>query len=270
MKYLPNFKETNEMPESYRPALSTGVYGGYSIEQTSEKKDKDMDKEKMEDMSIPYGSWTSPLTSQSIANTSISIKYLNLHKSTLYFVESRPTEKGRNVITTIDDNDDDEKKDDDTNMLNKNRKDITPKELNSGSGVHEYGGNPYIILQGGDRYLSCNWDDGKLYIIDKKGETYKACTNEYNSGHGKWLYADMIQNPTKPNIIYAVREQHNDNDKPSEVVNCLVCIDIDKKEQNIIASGNTFYSYPRISPDGCLLANMQKLQQETHSNKKIY
>lgn len=235
------------MPVDYRPALSTGVYGGYQLKESDKMEKKD--NEDKEDASFSYGSWTSPLTSESIAGSSISIKYLNMNKSTLYFVESRPNEKGRNVITTLNDSQDEKKNDDDTNTFNK--KDITPKELNTSSGVHEYGGNPYIILTD-NRFLSCNWDDGKLYIIDETSETSEACTNEFNSG--KWLYADMNQNPKRPSQVYAVREQHIENDKPSEVVNSLVCIDIDTKEQKVVASGNTFYSYPRVSPDGCHLA----------------
>lgn len=232
------------MPKEYLPSLSSGVYGSYKINNNnlSEQKKSENDTSSTQ---IPYGSWTSPLTSESIAGSCINIKYLNLNKSKLYWVESRPTEKGRNVITSIDEQDN--KKEDDED----NKRDITPKELNTASGVHEYGGNPYIILKD-ETYLTCNWDDGKLYIIDKTGETFKECTNEYDSG--KWLYCDMTQNPKRPSQIYSVREQHMKNDKPSEVVNCLVCIDIDTKEQNIIASGNTFYSYPRVSPDGSLLA----------------
>eukprot|EP01084_Bolivina_argentea_P096212 172964_1 len=194
-----------------------------------------------------YGSWTSPLTSSSIASTSISIKYLSLQNSNLHWIESRPNEKGRNVITTF--NQEDNKQDNNDNTILKT--DITPKELTSSTAVHEYGGNPYIILQNGT-YLTSNFDDGRLYIINKKNNSYKPITNEYSLG--QWRYVDMNQNPVTPNQIYAIREQHMKNDKPNTVINCIVCIDINTYEQTIIASGNTFYSYPRISPNGKFLA----------------
>eukprot|EP01084_Bolivina_argentea_P220452 373612_1 len=195
-----------------------------------------------DDSKRSYGSWPSPLTSSSIAGACISIKYLNVNKSNLYWIESRPVEKGRNVIVTRS-NPHAEQKDND-------HIDITPQQLNSANNVHEYGGNPFIVLQDAT-VLTSNWDDGRLYIIKSDG-SHTPITNEY--ADGTWRYCDMNQNASNPNHIYAVREQHMTQYKPSDVVNCLVCIDMKTSQQTVVACGNTFYSYPRVDYTGRYLA----------------
>ena len=210
------------MPDEYRASLSTGVYGGYSINNKST-------------ISYAYGGWTSPLTSSSIAGSSMRISYISINESKVYWQESRPNEKGRNAITTLNKSD---------------KMDITPKDLSSSSRVHEYGGCPYIILKDGS-FLTSNAEDGKIYHITNN--EYKPITNEHDSV--TWRYADFCQNLSKPNYIYAVREQHMaKDDKPSDVVNCLVRIDMETSLQTIVASGNAFYSYPRADPNGKYLA----------------
>eukprot|EP00485_Elphidium_margaritaceum_P008309 CAMPEP_0202688696 /NCGR_PEP_ID=MMETSP1385-20130828/4168_1 /ASSEMBLY_ACC=CAM_ASM_000861 /TAXON_ID=933848 /ORGANISM="Elphidium margaritaceum" /LENGTH=719 /DNA_ID=CAMNT_0049343725 /DNA_START=30 /DNA_END=2189 /DNA_ORIENTATION=+ len=221
------------MPSDYRASLSTGVYGGYMVNQETP-------------VLHPYGSWTSPLTSVLIASSNINLSYLQLHQSKIYWVERRPNEQGRNVITT---HDDEAKRANDDERATK---DLTPKEHNCASGVHEYGGVPYILLDDG-RYLACNWDDGAMYVADEKDSDAAVRVTE-PSVSGKYLYCDLCQSPSQPQCVYAVREHHCNDDEPAQVVNALVCIDIVAKTQTVVASGNTFYAYPRVSPDGTRIA----------------
>jgi len=46
----------------------------------------------------PYGSWTSPITSESITSAAVGLNEIVLDGPDIYWIESRPTEGGRSVI----------------------------------------------------------------------------------------------------------------------------------------------------------------------------
>ena len=50
----------------------------------------------------PYGSWTSPLTSDRIVSESIRLGQIALDGDRVFWVESRPHEGGRNTIVQRD------------------------------------------------------------------------------------------------------------------------------------------------------------------------
>jgi len=68
-------------------------------------------------------------------------------------------------------------------------------------------------------------------------------------------YADLIVDSTHHQLI-AVREDHQN---PSEIINALVAIPLDNPDGigHILVSGEDFYMFPRISPDGSHLAWIQ-------------
>src|SRR5262249_3491231 len=102
----------------------------------------------------PYGSWSSPITSELIVASSIGLRSIVLDGTDIYWIEARPQEGGRNVIvrraadgTTID---------------------VTPpipaagdEGFNVRSTVHEYGGGAYLVS--GGVVFFCNGADQRLY-----------------------------------------------------------------------------------------------------------
>lgn len=171
-----------------------------------------------------YGSWKSPISGESIVKESIGLSGISLDGNSLYWVEARAQEKGRNAIVRLED---------------EKFVEILPKEFNARSTVHEYGGGAFGISQG-TVYFS-NFQDQRLYRI-LPGKAPEPITQLE-----KMRYADFAIDPNG-HFLICVREDHTQQGEPT---NTLVRIDLDHKgKEEIIAQGYNFYSTPRISPDG--------------------
>ena len=148
----------------------------------------------------------------------------------LYWSELRPYEAGRIVVCR--------------RAADGTIADVTPQGFNARSRVHEYGGGHYAV-KGGTVFFT-NFKDQRLYRQDRDGAP-RAITPEADIRH-----ADMIID-TERNLVFAVREDHTTG--TPEPVNTIVALDADGKRGPItIASGNDFYSSPKLSPDGKRLA----------------
>ncbi|MBO0738881.1 MAG: S9 family peptidase, partial [Alphaproteobacteria bacterium] len=102
----------------------------------------------------PYGSWSSPITSELIAVSTIGLGEIWLDGADVYWLEARPREGGRSVIVRL--------------RADGTLSDVTPPvpatgeaSFNVRSRVHEYGGGAYLV-SGGVVYF-CNDADQRLY-----------------------------------------------------------------------------------------------------------
>ncbi len=177
----------------------------------------------------PYGSWKSPLTSDRIVSESIKLGQITLDGDQVYWIESRPTEGGRNAIVRLNSQGAPEV--------------LTPQPLNVRTRVHEYGGAPYLVTDG-VIYFS-NFSDQGLYR-QTPGQAPELITSE-----GSWFYADGIADPQHHRLIY-IREDHTASDH--EPTNTIVSIPLNTSDKEnsraILVSGNDFYASPRMSPNG--------------------
>ncbi|NEQ97330.1 MAG: S9 family peptidase, partial [Cyanothece sp. SIO2G6] len=86
----------------------------------------------------PYGSWKSPITSDLIVAGSLRLGEMRLDSGadtgSLYWLEGRPTEGGRNVLIR--------------RSPDGPTTDLTPQGFNVRTRVHEYGGGAYIVHDG--------------------------------------------------------------------------------------------------------------------------
>ena len=83
----------------------------------------------------PFGTWKSPITTELLTSSSIKIgDFRAFGKNDLYYIESRPSEKGRSVLV---------KKDGEGNNT-----EVVDKDANVRSRVHEYGGGQYCNRHG--------------------------------------------------------------------------------------------------------------------------
>jgi dipeptidyl aminopeptidase/acylaminoacyl peptidase len=179
-------------------------------------------------ISVPYGSWKSPITSDLIVAGSIRLGEIRLEGETVYWSEGRPTEGGRTVVV---------KRTPDGKIT-----DLTPAPLNVRTRVHEYGGGAFNVLDG-TLYFS-NFADQRLYRQAGEGAP------EPITPEAPIRYADAVWDNVHCRIL-CIREDHSSDEQ--EPVNQIVAVADDVK---ILVWGNDFYASPRLSPDGSQLAWM--------------
>jgi dipeptidyl aminopeptidase/acylaminoacyl peptidase len=181
-----------------------------------------------------YGSWSSPVTLDLVANEGgVAYGYLSVDDEGLYWLESRPQEDGRQSLVFL--------------PHGGSPVDVVPAEFNVRTRVHEYGGGAWF--RDGRTVYCSNFDDSRLYRIDGPGAEPRAITPAPPAAHA-WRYADG-RVFADGRLIVCVRELHG-GDEP---VNELVVLPTDgSQEPRVVATGRDFYAAPRPSPDGGRLA----------------
>ena len=183
-----------------------------------------------EQKTAPYGSWKSPITSDSIVADSIGVGGTGILDGAIYWQELRPKEDGRLVVVQ--------------RTPDGKTSDLTPENFNARTRVHEYGGHAYTVSK--DTVYFSNFSDQRLYRLDP-GDSPRPITPQVDL-----RYADYVVDPQR-DVLYSVREDHTAS---GEAVNTLVKVTTtgDEDGGQVIVSGNDFYSSPRLSPDGSQLA----------------
>ncbi|MCI0391931.1 MAG: S9 family peptidase [Acidobacteria bacterium] len=180
-----------------------------------------------------YGSWKSPITSDLIVSGAIGLGQIAMDGADIYWVETRPQEKGRYVVVKL--------------APGGRPVDVTPIPFNARTRVHEYGGGGFTASDG-LIYFS-NFADQRLYGFDEAGEP-QAITPEV-----EMRYADGVIDRERNRMI-CVREDHSAPGR--EAVNAIVGIPLSGEGAQVtLASGVDFYSSPRLNPEGSRLAWLQ-------------
>ncbi len=181
----------------------------------------------------PYGSWKSPITSDLIVKESIGLFQVRLDGDDIYWIELRPSEGGRQVVVR--------------RTPDGQTHDLTPREMNARTRVHEYGGGEYLVERG--VVFFSNFSDQQLYR-QKGGGAPQMFTSD--KAGDALRYADSVFDENRNRLI-CVREDHTAKDR--ECVNTIVAISLAGQDSgHVLVSGEDFYSTPRISPDGSSLA----------------
>ncbi|XP_057793764.1 probable dipeptidyl-peptidase 5 isoform X2 [Salvia miltiorrhiza] len=188
-------------------------------------------------LTAPYGSWTSPITADVVSGSAGGLGgFATDSLGRLYWLESRPTESGRNVLVRQADNENDEPID------------ITPKDFAVRTVAQEYGGGAFSIS--GDSIIFSNYRDQRLYkqSISSKDSAPVPLTPDYNGPHV--CYADGVFD-FRLNCYVTVMEDRRESSTCS--ITTIVSVDLrgnDIKEPKILVEGNDFYAFPRIDHKG--------------------
>ncbi|MFN2414987.1 MAG: prolyl oligopeptidase family serine peptidase [Pyrinomonadaceae bacterium] len=180
----------------------------------------------------PYGSWKSPITSDLIVSATVGLGQIALDGEDVYWVELRPSEGGRNCVVR--------------RTPDGTLSDVTPQGFNARTRVHEYGGGDFAVRDGVVYFA--NFSDQRVYR-QSAGAPPRPVTPEKN-----YRYSDLHLDARR-GLLFAVREDHAVEGR--EASNTLVALDADGANEGggrVLASGNDFYSSPRLSPDGSRLA----------------
>jgi dipeptidyl aminopeptidase/acylaminoacyl peptidase len=183
----------------------------------------------------PYGTWISPVTPQAMTEGAIGLAALSVDGDTLYWLESRPSESGRNCLVR--------------RRADGIIEDVTPQPIDVGSRVHEYGGGAYAAKDG--VIIFSERRDGSLWLIDGKAPPRRLPTPPL------CRYADFEFDVARGRVL-AIREDHRDR-PPTDPKAAIVAIPLSAEEKtggedSILFEGHDFLSSPRLAPDGKSLA----------------
>lgn len=182
------------------------------------------------------GTWASPLSAEDATGSSVGLGGLSADGADLYWLESRPSEKGRTALVH--------------RAADGTIEDVTPPPVNVASRVHEYGGGSYAVQDG--RIVYTEKTDGSVWLVEK-GEAPRKIVGVEGA-----RYADFRFVPGTGKIV-AVREDHR-NRKPTDPEAAIVLLDTEKgvaaeeNEGKVIVKGPDFLASPRPSPDGKSIA----------------
>lgn len=178
-----------------------------------------------------YGSWKSPITAELYASSFIGVDEPLLDSDQIYWKEARPKEGGRYVIVR--------------EGTDGAISEITPKDFNVRTTVHEYGGGDYVVHKG--KVYFSNFKDQRLYVQESGGQPSPITPEGVDI-----RFADGVVDSARNRLIL-IREDHTT--KASHAVNSIVSVDLDKGGPgDILVGGNDFYSNPRLDPGNSRLA----------------
>ena len=168
-----------------------------------------------------YGTWSSPLRALDVAAAAANLGYVSAANGLLYWIESRPAERGRNALMCAAPDGD--------------PVEVSTADSNVRSRVHEYGGRPYLVCA--DTIVHSEYGDQRLYKAGRQGPLTRP----------GYRYADGA---ARAATAYLVREDHTQAGEP---VNAIIALDLEgRRDERVLFDRCDFVAYPRPSADGRL------------------
>lgn len=178
----------------------------------------------------PYGSWSTPITSERIVSENAPIRELAADTDgAVYWTEQRPGDGGKTSLVR--------------HSPSGAQTDVVVPPFDVRSRVHEYGGGAFAVRDG--TVVFSNDGDKRLYRVDP-GQAPVPITPL--QGDTRW--ADLVVDARRRRV-FAVREVHDGGDVTNEIVS--VSLDGDGSPRTVV-TGADFYASPRLSPDGRRIA----------------
>ncbi len=178
----------------------------------------------------PSGSWPSPLAADALARAGRRLSQPQLGGGAVWWLEGRPEEGGRQVVMRL--------------RSGGAVEEVTPRDVNVRSTVHEYGGGDYRVA------------GGELFCVEAGRPGIQRCSaggtsTLPGSAVAGARHADFERSPDGRWLL-AVEEQHGASER--EPRNRLVAFDLAGGAPRPLAEGHDFFSTPRFSPDGTRIA----------------
>ncbi|MGQ9426735.1 prolyl oligopeptidase family serine peptidase [Gilvimarinus sp. F26214L] len=182
----------------------------------------------MSKQSTAYGSWSSPITAELLTQANVGFSEPHIEGSSIYWLESRPLERGRTAIVRLNEKG--------------QKEELLPAPLNARSRVNEYGGGSYCL--DGEQVYFVQFDDQRIYALADKGGR---AAPQPLTPEAQWAFGDLTLDRSRQRLL-AVREDHSAS---GEAETTLVAISLSgDAEPRVLLQGRAFYSSPAISPDG--------------------
>ena len=191
----------------------------------------------------PYGTWPSSISPELVIAGTPKYQEPSINNKQIYWLQTLAEEKGRVTIMRYD---------------GKQIQSILPRPLSAKSKVHEYGGGSYLVDR--DSLYFVLADDQRIYraaLFDSDNSTLSSGQFEpipltpEPEDQNQYRFADLCIDHYRQRLI-AICEHHCGQREP---VNFIAAIDLNHSNKlHTLVSGNTFYSNPRLSPDGRYLS----------------
>lgn len=185
----------------------------------------------------PYGTWKSPIDANDAVAGLVGFTEVAYDSGDLFWLEMRPGEGGRQVLV---------RRPAATNGRGNPpmAKDLTPPPQHPRTLVHEYGGGALTVGHG--KVVYSEFADQRLYEL---AETGARAVTEAPGRARSVRYADG--RILAGNRMVCVRESHPEI---GEAVNEIVIVELTTGDVSVLCTGRDFYSNPRPSRDGRMLA----------------
>lgn len=181
-------------------------------------------------ISLPYGSWPSPLALGDLTAGSRQLDEVRIDGRDTYWLEGRPWENGRVVLVrhrgatgAVDD--------------------VVGPEANVRSRVHEYGGGAYDVRSG--LAVVTTMPDLGLHVVESDG------TLRTIAAGGAVRYGGLVLGE---GFVLAVREDHSGDGEPVNTVVRLHLSGDASQQATVLWQGSDFVGRPALSADGTQVA----------------
>jgi hypothetical protein len=189
-----------------------------------------------------YGSWESPIKSAELSAGTLRLGQTQFDNDDLYWIEGRPTDGGKQTLVRRDKH----------GVIT----DVSPRGFNVRTLVNEYGGAPYLVRNG--KIFCSNYSDQVVYQINPDTD---AAVDERRiplTPEGEYHFADFEYDSNRHRLIFVCEDHSDPTKQPVTTINIVGTARPGEKstpqKMQVLVSGNDFYSNPRLSPDGKLLA----------------
>lgn len=189
-----------------------------------------------------YGSWVSPIKSTDLSSGTLRLGQTQYDNGNLYWIEGRPTDGGKQTLVRRDEK----------GII----EDVSPRGFNVRTLVNEYGGAPYLVRNG--KIFCSNYSDQVIYQINPDAQTPADERRIPLTPEGEYHFADFEYDSKRNRLIFVCEDHSDPTKQPVTTINVVMAVAPGEKStrqrMEILVSGNDFYSNPRLSPDGKLLA----------------
>ncbi|HNS32778.1 MAG TPA: prolyl oligopeptidase family serine peptidase [bacterium] len=188
-----------------------------------------------------FAEWKPAVSPGQVFSGDIGLNELQFNGGNLYWIEMRPSEKGRYAVVKMDGKE-------------KENRDIIPPDFNARTRVHEYGGGSYTVFNK-IVYFS-NFRDQRIYRCTEGSSKVQPLTPGKNKDGSLGKYASLTVSPDGRWLLFVYEKEHACRENENFVA--LLDLSVKKNsEPEIIAKGCDFYAAPVFSPDGRKISWLQ-------------
>jgi len=189
----------------------------------------------------PYGRWASPFAAADVASAKVSLSELCSDGSSLFWLESRPSEAGRVVLVRATDG-----------VL----ADHSPPNVSIRSRVNEYGGGALTLVPGhqAGAFAYVDQSDQRVWLCDGPGDAATPRPLSAAAPEGEVVNHGGLSATADGDWVLAVREVHPaGSTRPTRSV-VAFGTRAEPAPCCVLVEGHDFFGTPRVAPDGASLA----------------